>query len=340
LKSWDQESDRRLLLFVKTGCTWLEIAERMSTTRESVRSRYRLITGSLLTGVMPLIANSPYPVYDQPLVTEGDALVICDPEFPFHHADFLNRVFELAVVWGITNCIIGGDVLHFNSISSFEAAWMRPVKSGISEDAEKELMDLGSKLSAEQYQELTDIITRNAPENNDGNIGEEVKVARKELIKIGQIFKDVVYVLGNHDGRFLSALNSPLFATDLLNFIGINDPAWRISCFYFSKLNSGNREFRIEHPKSAAHNTAVRLSDKYETSVLMGHSHFVDFRFGTSGKNYAIQMGCSVDERRLPYASQRSTNVDAHVLGAVIVKDGFPYLLTQQTQWERMKRMV
>jgi hypothetical protein len=337
LKSWNQEDDRRLLLFVKTGCTWLEIAERMSTTRESVRSRYRLITGSLLTGVMPLIANSPYPVYDQPLVTEGDALVICDPEFPFHHADFLNRVFELAVVWGITNCIIGGDVLHFNSISKWEANWQRPVKPGISEEAEAELLEL--QLDPAMRQQLVDIILRNAPEKNDGNAGEEVMHAQKELAKIGQIFHDVVYVLGNHDGRFLSALNSPLFADSLLKFIDLREPTWRIGPFYYSKLISGGVEFRIEHPRGAAKSTAYKLASKFGVNVLMGHSHKLSMEFDISGKYWAIQAGCTCDEARMPYAAQRSTTADKHSLGAVLVRDGYPHLLTDQTPWELYKRM-
>lgn len=287
--------------------------------------------------VMPMITASPYPSYDHPLVTEGDALIITDPEFPFHHADFLNRVFELAVTWGITNLIIGGDVLHFNSLSKWEANWQRPVKSGISEDAEAELLSL--ELDPSQRQQLVDIILRNAPEKNDGNAGEELQHAQKELVKIGQIFKDVVYVLGNHDGRFLSALNSPLFADSLLKFIDLRDPCWRIGPFYFSKLVSGGREFRIEHPRSAAKNTAHRLADRYNTSIIMGHSHRLIWEMNTSGQHYAVQTGMTCDEDKMPYAAQRSSNSDAHVLGAVIVRDGYPWLLQTDTPFNLMKKM-
>lgn len=57
----------------------------------------------------------------------------------------------------------------------------------------------------------------------------------------------------------------------------------------------------------------------------------------TSGKFYAVHMGHCVDETRLPYAAQRHTIGDAHKLGAVIVRDGFMWLLSEHVDWKRLK---
>jgi hypothetical protein len=155
------------------------------------------------------------------------------------------------------------------------------------------------------------------------------------------MFSKVFFALGNHDARFLHALNSPLLPRKLLDFIGgCPEHKWEISCYYYAFLDCGGRTFRIEHPKSAAANTAVRLSDKYEMDVIVGHSHIQSFCWSTSGNHYAIQAGCIVDESRLAYAAQRSTNSPAHSLGAVLVRDGYPYVLTKYTQWNRMKQMA
>jgi len=72
----------------------------------------------------------------------------------------------------------------------------------------------------------------------------------------------------------------------------------------------------------------------------MGHSHKMFFDFDTSGKYYSIQMGHCVDETRLSYVGQRDAKRDSHKLGAVIVRDGYPYLLHEQTPWERMKQLA
>lgn len=334
--TWNIDAERRLVALVNAGHNWVEIGKVLGVSPEAARSKYRFALTDPLAKI-PQISDSPYPVYDKPLETEGDALVISDPEFPFHHAEFLNRILDLAVTWGITNCVIAGDILHFNSLSAWEPAWQVAAKSGISEDAEKDLLALD--LPAPVRQKMIELIQKHAPETNDDTVGEEIKISRRELVKLSQIFKRIDYVLGNHDGRFLSALNSPLFPQNLLDFVKLDDPAWRIACFYFSFLHSGGRTFRIEHPKSAAKNTAVRLADKYECSILMGHSHFLDFRMSTSGRHYACQMGAVVDERRLPYAAQRSVNSDTHALGSVLVRDGVPWLLTENSPWDRMKRM-
>jgi len=50
-------------------------------------------------------------------------------------------------------------------------------------------------------------------------------------------------------------------------------------------------------------------------------------------------MGHCVDERRLPYASQRSNTSPAHVLGAVIIRGGFPHLLMERTPWKQYAKM-
>lgn len=601
---------------------------------------------------------SPYPIFDKPLEMEGDAVIIPDPEFPFHHAEFMNNVLALGEAWGIRQCIIAGDALHFNSISKWEPSWTVPSKGGLSEIDEAEFMERVQRLPSKyQGEMLAWMMEREDQASDTRSVSEEVGIAKKCMTRLGELFDRVDYVIGNHDcideetevfsgncwkkytdlipgkssvlvynngtiteetisnlhvydfdgnlfhtktmlvdmavtdnhrvlwrppegkwrfeeanrlwnknkttrlfiptggkkqnkgiklsdaeiriaawvltdctidkhgyyrffqreskyhlitklldaiglhytifirdrntksicgkellkrpekeitvlvdadssrslskiinskecvpdwswnmndhqfeeflgayidgdgsihknspnskmiycnrevlagqiqalclthgyratiskyngdntrinifkrpvisvdggyvkntskqyykgkvwcvtvpsgnflvrrngrpfftgnSRLLSALDSPLFAGALLDMIGLHDPKWRIAPYYYSVLYSGGETWRIEHPKSAAQNTAVQLASKYLCNVAMGHSHGWSHSFDASGSWHAIQMGCCVDERRLPYAAQRSTSGKAHMLGALIIRAGQPYLLHERSDW-------
>jgi predicted phosphodiesterase len=267
---------------------------------------------------------------------EGDALILPDTEFPFHDADFVNHCLELAHAWGIEQAIIAGDALHFDSLSQWEANWIViSRKNTLSEDAENEMRALIQNLPPEHQGALLSKLTEIT---EDAGEPTELMEAKKALLTLGSAFERIDYVIGNHDDRFVRALKSPMMPQTLLDFVGLTNPRWRIGPYFYSILISGGEKFRIEHPRSAAANTATRLADKFETSVIMGHSHAQDVRWSTSGRHYAIHAGCCVDERRLPYAAQRSTNQAAHKLGAVIVREGYPYVLHDRVDWQRLAR--
>lgn len=281
---------------------------------------------------------SPYPVYDKPLEMYGDAVVIPDPEFPYHHADFLNKVLDLADTWKITQCIIAGDAMHFNSISKWEASWTQQT-SGIAETDIDDFKQLVASLPKKYQANMLDWIGARDVGKSGDSVGDEVAISKRELLRLGQQFDLIHYVIGNHDGRFLSALNSPLFADQLLQFIGLTDPKWKIAPYYYSILYSGEEKWRIEHPRGASKNTASALASKYLCHIAMAHSHGWGMGFDRSGNFYSINMGCCVDEMRLAYASQRSTAGEAHKLGALIIRDGKPFLLNEHIPWDLYRRM-
>ena len=286
-----------------------------------------------------VLKPSPYPIYNKPLEMEGDAVVLPDPEFPYHDADFMNRVLDLADAWKIKQANIAGDGLHLNAISKFEPAWKAKQTHTMSEEQEKELLEYADKLPRKHREEYIGKVLGDGNIQDGDDIGNELETSRRALIRLGEQFDQVDWVIGNHDGRFLSALNSPVFSDQFLKFIGLTDPKWRIAPYYYSFIRSGSELFRIEHPKSASQATASKLASKYLCHVLMGHSHLLSNQFDQSGSFWAIHMGHCVDERRLPYAAQRSNTSPAHVLGAVIIRDGYPWLLTERTPWASMAKM-
>jgi len=66
-----------------------------------------------------LVAVSPFPKLPGPLIVEGDCLVISDVHAPFHDADFLNAVIDLALKYGIRKAVVAGDVIEFAAFSFY-----------------------------------------------------------------------------------------------------------------------------------------------------------------------------------------------------------------------------
>jgi len=271
---------------------------------------------------------------------EGSTMVIPDPEFPFHHAEFINRCLDLAQAWQIENCIIGGDMLHFDSLSSWEPQWEQPNgHGGLDEKQELAFVEFAKSLGKRQQEAAFDLLEKIGGKEEGGgpNVSEELSVSRKAVKALAECFKKVDVILGNHEGRMLRQLHSPLFPTEITRLIDRQD--WRIAPYYFGYLISDGERFIIEHPKSATMVTAEKLSAKFQCHAIVCHSHMLQFAWDISGNYYAITTGCCVDESRLAYCAQRHNNKPAHHLGATIVRDGIPYLLHERIDWKRMESM-
>lgn len=284
------------------------------------------------------LKTSPYPVYNEPLVMEGDALILPDLEIPFHNAEFVNRVLDLADTWKITQCILAGDVLHFDSLSGWEPNWTKKNKGGITANAESELMKVADEFPEKYRRKLVEKLVDIGERTEEDGASTELAIATRELKKLAEMFDKIDFVLGNHCGRLLRAMQTALDPNIILKMLELGDK-WRIAEYYFSKLNTVNGTFIIEHPKNSGKFSASRLCSKYGAHVLMAHSHQLNYTFDPSGKFYAIEMGMCVDEDRLPYCAQRHNTSPMHVLGAVLVREGYPYLLHPGVPWERMKKL-
>lgn len=335
-KWWTDEEDKVAIDLRRRGATYRDIGQQLNRSYDSVRERLRRLEGR-----RDIIPDSIYPRYDAPLSMEGDAVVLPDIEAPFQHAEFFNRVLDLADAWGMTQAIVAGDLLHFDSITAWEANWMEKGNAGLTEIAERKLMNAAMELPKKHQNKMMNTIIDISGEVEDGdpNISQELRAARKCVSAMAGCFENIDFVLGNHDGRFLRTIGSSMFPEELLRLVDQNNPKWRVAPYYYSYLETEGGRYQIEHPKTWAKSSATKLAAKYQCHILQAHSHKWIFDLDPSGSFYAIQMGCIVDEMRLPYAAQRHGTADPHMLGAVIVRDGFPYLLSDRTPWERFKKM-
>jgi hypothetical protein len=287
------------------------------------------------------IPTSNYPSYNEPLEMTSEAvLVLPDVEAPFHHAEFLSRVLELAEAWNVKDCILAGDALHLDTFSSFNKPWVKAQNGSLDEASEKTLMSFAQTLGSKQQGRMMEMIGDMGRREETDGASTELKEAGKVLARLADQFDNVDLILGNHEGRTLRIFETALTPNILLDLVHIPDgqrARWRIAPYYFSILHSGGRKFQVEHPSSLGPGSAVNLCAQFHCDILHAHDHELSFQFDLSGNYYAIQMGHAVDESRLAYAAQRHRRKRAtHSLGAVIVRNGFPWLLHKYTPFDKL----
>lgn len=333
-KQWTPEETEQCFVMRECGLDWPEIGARFGVTPDAARGHYR--TTPRPETLPPRVKPSTHPRYDSPLVIEGDALVLGDVEAPFHAAEFINRCLDVAQKWNIRKVILSGDFLHFDSISKWSPSWQEKRKNGLSDAQEAVLVDFLKTLPKGAQGAGFDLLERISGESSEGpNLSAELQETRAIVKTFNACFDELYFLMGNHEGRLLTALQTPLVPDDILQLIEAGEK-WHIAPYYFGHLVSNGVDWLIEHPKNYNLNAARNLSKKFRTNVIMGHSHILNMYMGPdTDYHYAISAGCCTDEARLPYAAQRHNCAPEHALGAVIVRDGQATLLHERMEQKR-----
>ena len=326
-QKWTQANIEELTKLKEAGLSIGEIAERLDRSYKSISSKLWDVDKA---GTVP---RSSFPVWDKPLKSEGDALILSDVEAPFQHSDFINRCLELADVWGIPSLHLAGDLLHYDNLSKWGSEWIEE-----KEDLVEAVLDVIGQLRNKDREMARSKLVE-AGFFSDAGLSGELGEARS-VFRSFSSFKNIYVALGNHDDRYLRALEQALEPKEFLHQIDRHhDKRWKIAPYYYTLIETKQGTFRATHPRNSGINAAKDLAEQFHQHIVMGHSHRWAVNRDKSGKYWAIQTGCCVDEKRLAYVMQRDAKRDAHVLGATIIRDGFPFVLCPETPWNIMKRM-
>lgn len=324
-KHWTKAEKSILISLRKSGMSVDEIAKKLGRTHDSVHMQLRMMRKR--SAVVP---QSSYLRYDAPLRVEGDALILSDVEAPFQHGEFINRCLDLAFVWGIDTLIFAGDLLHYDSLSQWGAEWTWD-KQKIVREIMAEIDNLRSSDDKARLREKLLSL-------NDGDLSRELSEARK-VFRSFNSFNRIFVAVGNHDDRFLRSIQKNLSVSELLHQLDRhNDERWHIAPYYYCLLETEAGTYRVTHPRNSGRTAAQDLAAQYHQHIIMGHSHRWSVNRDPSARYWAIQTGHCVDEERLAYVMQRDAKRDAHMLGATIVRGGYPFVLCPQSPWEMLKK--
>lgn len=285
--------------------------------------------------IISKVPTSTMPKFDQPLKSQGDAVILTDIEAPYHHADFINRVLDLADKWKIKSLHLAGDILHYDSLSSWGAEWIPDDTDGKLDI----LLEYIQSLPQKHQQRGNDILEKVGMIGAGGNLADELTEARR-VFRAFTNFDNIYVAIGNHDDRYLRALDNAIKPRELLVQMDTHhDPRWKIAPYYYTMIETEKGLYRAEHPRGAGRTAAQDLAIQYHCYIVMGHSHRWSINRDPSGDYWAIQTGHCVDETRLAYVMQRSAKRDAHCLGATIIRGGVPWVLGEWSQWDLLKKI-
>jgi hypothetical protein len=332
-QTWTDKDIEKAVALKGRGLSEYDIAEKLGRTFASVNSKMSKLK---LEGKLPVseVPASRMPLWNEPLRSEGDAVILTDVEAPFQHSEFINRVLDLADTWGVQTLHLGGDLLHYDSLSAWGSEWTEDRA-----DFAEAIIEIVEKYVANKKRSEVIELLENKGLTNAGGLSGELKASR-QVFRSFNSFQNVYVELGNHDDRYLRALDQALSPKELLHQIDKDkDERWKIAPYYYGFIETEQGVYRITHPRGAGQKTAVDLAIQFHQHVVMGHSHRWSINRDPSGKFWAIQQGHCVDENRLAYVKQRDAKRDAHLLGATIIRGGYPFVLSPESPWELLKRM-
>lgn len=338
-----------------SGMTDVQIAQSLTsygkrTVTTNAVAKYREMlgitkTGGLTTQVVQTVAESPFAKYDSPPEIESERILILpDVQAPYQHSAFLNNVLDLANKWKVKDCVLAGDVLENSSLTHFDPAWIdqsHVEQQALPDDIANELIDLALNLPRSAKDKITKFIEKKGRKSNRtaSGAGEEWHVARIAIKQMCKQFDRLVWIMGNHEGRLLRQVQSPMLPDDIKRLFLGDDSRVTIAPYYFCKILSSGIEWQVIHPKSSAKGDAKWYASKFLVNTIMAHNHQLVMQKDRSGKYWAIESGCVVDETRLPYVAQRQTKADMHLLGATIIRNGRAWLLHEESPWDELAKL-
>ena len=223
------------------------------------------------------------PILTGCLRLKGNWIVTADWHIPTHSMEWIGRLLNTAKCMLIKRLIIGGDFIDFAALSYYY------LKENGDQRAPKVDMDY----------ECTEGV----------------------LDVLETWFDEIIWILGNHEWRFMRMHRWGAKPTKLLSILNrLCDQRYRISGLSYCYVD----DIRVTHPKSFRNNKlsmANSLAAKYRCPVIQAHGHFLSLGFSTGGYRIA-DSGCLCDPDRTQYIAQADTSHNRWNNGFVIYKDG------------------
>lgn len=164
---------------------------------------------------------------------------------------------------------------------------------------------------------------------DDVSAGDEIAAAR-QFFKALQDFESVVVILGNHEMRLVRQLNYKLASEDLTPMFA-SHPGLIVTDYHWCTLRSGGQTWRISHPKNAHMvpcSVARKLAVKHNCHVAIGHDHVCGKIKTEDAHHWAISTGVCLMPAKVDYISLVDSTRWQVAQGALIIRSGYPELLT------------
>ena len=267
--------------------------------------------------VAPAIA--PTPNY------ATDAVVCGDIHAPWHDPAAIRTLCEWALAFGVKTLIVGGDLVHFDSISKY-VGLARTVPVPTELRACRRLLD-----ALELVFDRIIVIPGNHDQRLDKMIAKmgDTAQGRKAMELVADLLgadkDDVADVTGKTLAHYLS---SPKVTIHELPDLTLNGK-WLVQHpGTVSRLPARNEQFMVE---------------KFRMSVVQGHSHLFGVSFDRSGEDVAFNCGHLSDDSKFRYVREKPSTFPRMVQGFGLILGDRLIPVALHDRWmnlDTLRRMV
>jgi hypothetical protein len=211
-------------------------------------------------------------------------------QIPFHDAAWCNRVIDLAILWGIKNCVLAGDILDMAALKPFAPFFVKE----------------GAKIPVSLEGELVDA----------GKVFDALAA-----------FEKVLYISGGHELRLLRKLDQSIAASRFAAMF-TSLPQLEMSAYHKCEIGHDWHISHPKNQSVIPARVPFFLVRKHRKNVAIGHDHVWGAVQDESGKNIAISIGVCCDPNRLDYVALQDSTRPVVMQGALIIKRNYPWLLS------------
>lgn len=311
-RRWTDEENAYILNnpHLKEHELWAHLGGHHGDTIAYRQQRYRLYKRQKAKDLLNVIERRRFPVTDMPaheggpIIETDSILILSDVHAAHQDARFLEQVVSLAESWRITHCLVNGDLFDHAQFKSYP----------------------GRRHESTLEDELTDV--------------------RHIMFALCEAFTQVYYNMGNHEERWLlRELNSMLPIEDWKRLWTTRDNIQVTD--YAHHFIYGQRKYVAGHPGQYSKDPAKVATNIHKErfpdhNVITAHTHHVGMvqRRNSCGTFWCIDGGTCAVHGTFEYVAKGFNAMPAMNTGAVIIRDGRPYLLTPDSDWDGLKRMV
>lgn len=192
------------------------------------------------------------------------------------------------------------------------------------------LIVAGDLLNADAYSKYANLIRL-------PNWQTEIASAKHLITEWLEIFPRVVWLMGNHEHRKLSADGGETTVQQLLDLV-YQDPRVTISSLDRCYINTDNGKWLIAHGKNYSQSqltNAAKYAAKYQCHVISGHEHHLAVGQDLYKRYIVVNNGGLFDPKKLAYVQLNTSSSPEMAPGFTMLRGGYPYVFGRDhvTDW-------
>ena len=238
---------------------------------------------------------------DYPIFKCDSFLASSDWHIPSQNSEFATNILTLALEWNVKVVSVGGDFATFSNFARFNAL-------------------------------------------RDRDFGEEIDGMRAILNILTNEFEVVSHKQGNHEARLLDrVLKNQVVPKEFGRFIS-DSSNFHTTEYWYVAFHTPEGRWMTAHPENTSVYAGKIARDLEESkfadhNVITEHCHTLGVTKNKDGRYWCISSGMVGDPRRLDYYMFKANKGSAMQEGAIIVKDGQPWILTPDTNFDVLRNV-